>query len=124
MQFVRNFLGAAGENQFRLAAWLVHHLYVQPPHPRPPAGSQRLERGFLGGEPGRVTLRPILELVAISDFRRSKNLLRESLTVPLETLLDAGSLCDIHPGSTDHCQNVRAPAMPASVMREQEKVRK
>lgn len=47
--------GAAQGNQ-RAAVWVVGDLDVSPPHPRTKPGAQRLEHGFLRGEPGGQVL--------------------------------------------------------------------
>lgn len=68
----------------RLSARLVDYLHVAPTNSTPPAGTQGLEHGLLGGPAARKVLGGLLAVSAVANFIGRIDAIDKQIAVPLD----------------------------------------
>lgn len=107
---LEDFTGPAVQEQLRLSQTSGLNLQVLPPDPLLPARSQRLERGFLGGESSGKVLELILAGRTVIDFRRREHSLHHGVST-FQRPHDAAHFHDIDPDSDHHFAVLTFPGM-------------
>src|SRR5206468_4516501 len=111
-------LGFSPEYEFRRAAAGPHHLDVAPLHPFGPAGPERLEERFLGGEADREVWVRIAMLPAVLRLGLRVDAAHEALPGSRERLAHARDVDHIDPDSDDQrCSPSLRPATRSKCLR-------
>ncbi len=89
-----------------------NHFAVDPANAIIPAGSQRLHRGFFGGEPRRVALVPIRFRVAIATLAGGVDAREEAVSEALDRLTDARNFGNVDACAYDNCERSYSKRSP------------
>jgi len=96
--------------QRRPPAFLAHDFQIYPPHPAPPAGSQRLHPRFFRGKPPRVAFIFVFELLAVFALFLRVQTPQKRFAMALDGCPDAAHLSNVHA----HPDDQFAPSRPHS----------
>lgn len=92
----------AVQNQCRSLAFLAAHLDIPPAHAAGPSGAQRLHKGFLRCEAGRIVWRRVAPRRAVRLLRFGENPVGETRALSIEGLTDPIDFDDIDADSNNH----------------------